>query len=38
MDQINEAYVFFNEILETHQGEVLFTAPVPAMGVAQIPA
>lgn len=38
MDQINEAYVFFNEILETHQGEILFTAPAPVIGVAQIPA
>lgn len=24
MDQINEAYIFFNEILKTHQGEILF--------------
>jgi len=25
MDQINEAYEFFNEILKTHQSEILFT-------------
>ena len=25
MDQINEAYEFFNEILKTHQNEILFT-------------
>jgi hypothetical protein len=25
MDQINEAYDFFNEILKTHQSEILFT-------------
>ena len=25
MDQINEAYEFFNEILKTHQAEILFT-------------
>jgi hypothetical protein len=29
MDQINEAYEFFNEILKTHQHELLFT---PALG------
>jgi hypothetical protein len=28
MDQINEAYEFFNEILKTHQNEILFT-PTP---------
>ena len=26
MDQINEAYQFFNEILKTHQQDILFTA------------
>jgi hypothetical protein len=26
MDQINEAYVFFNQILMKHQNEILFTA------------
>ena len=26
MEQINEAYEFFNEILKTHQNEILFTA------------
>jgi hypothetical protein len=25
MDQINEAYEFFNEILEAHAQEILFT-------------
>jgi len=24
MDQINEAYEFFNEILQTHEKEILF--------------
>ena len=28
MDQINEAYVFFNEILEAHQNEILFIPTV----------
>jgi len=26
MDQINEAYIFFNKILERHESEILFTA------------
>lgn len=30
MDQINEAYDFFNEILKTHQNEILFT-PAPTV-------
>ena len=38
MDQINEAYIFFNKILNMHQEEILFTAPVPAMPVAPIHA
>jgi TATA-box binding protein (TBP) (component of TFIID and TFIIIB) len=33
MDQINEAYVFFNEILTAHQAEILFTTPTPTPGV-----
>jgi hypothetical protein len=28
MDQINEAYEFFNEILKTHQNEILFVQAV----------
>jgi hypothetical protein len=28
MDQINEAYEFFNEILKTHQNEILFVPTV----------
>jgi TATA-box binding protein (TBP) (component of TFIID and TFIIIB) len=33
MDQINEAYEFFNEILKTHQNEILFT-PTAAIAPA----
>jgi TATA-box binding protein (TBP) (component of TFIID and TFIIIB) len=29
MDQINEAYEFFNAILETHDKEILFVPPTP---------
>jgi len=35
MDQINEAYEFFNEILKTHQNEILFT-PLPVAPVAPV--
>jgi hypothetical protein len=27
MDQINEAYIFFNEILTAHQNEITFVSP-----------
>ena len=30
MDQINEAYVFFNEVLKTHQTSILFVAETTA--------
>jgi len=30
MDQINEAYEFFNEILKMHQNEILFVPSVPS--------
>lgn len=33
MDQINEAYIFFNEILETHQADILFVTPTPTPAV-----
>ena len=33
MDQINEAYEFFNEILKTHQNEILFTTAVTTEGI-----
>jgi hypothetical protein len=33
MDQINEAYEFFNEILKTHQNEILFV-PLPVIPTA----
>jgi len=33
MDQINEAYEFFNEILKTHQSELLFTPQAPTASV-----
>ena len=36
MDQINEAYEFFNEILKTHQNEILFV-PTVAVPLAQVP-
>jgi hypothetical protein len=37
MDQINEAYEFFNEILKTHQHEILFT-PTATPATAATPA
>ena len=39
MDQINEAYEFFNEILKTHQNEILFVpTAVPVPTVAPVAA